>query len=86
MSKSMIQRVAETIVQLDGKSHDWHHYADDAAGIIREMHEPTPAMIAAADGKAGAEAWSAMIKEALSVGQSSGSFVMDRTRNDTSGE
>lgn len=77
MIESMVQRVAETILQLDGQSHDWHHYADDAAGIIREMREPTPAMLKAAEGKNGADAWRAMIEAALVMGQDSGSFVAD---------
>ncbi|MDF0490957.1 hypothetical protein PX554_22800 [Sphingomonas sp. H39-1-10] len=79
MTESMVQRVAEIILQLDGKSHDWHHYADDAAGIIREMCEPTPAMLEAAEGKTGADAWRAMIGAALLVGEDSGSFVENRS-------
>jgi hypothetical protein len=65
MTDSMIERMSSALMELDGHSHDWRHYSDDAFAILREMREPTLAMLEAAQDKVGAGAWRAMVDAVL---------------------
>ena len=64
MSEMMINRVATVLADMVN-SHDWERYIDNAFAIVRDMHEPTPNMVKAGEGKVGVDSWKAMIDAAL---------------------
>jgi hypothetical protein len=63
--ETMIERVASAIADMRGEGPDWRLYSDNAYAILREMRTPTEDMVSAAKGKAGVEAWEAMIDAVL---------------------
>jgi hypothetical protein len=66
MAERMIERIATMIQQMHGEpGQTWQEFADTAYAVVRDMRQPTGAMLKAADGKAPMDAWAAMIDEIL---------------------
>ena len=66
MVERMIERVASTIQQMHGEpGQTWQEFSDTTYAIVRDLRNPTPAMIGAGDGKSGLAAWQAMLDVVL---------------------
>lgn len=58
--------MAATVQQMHGEpDQSWEHFADTAYAVVRDMHEPTEAMVTAGQDKTGVDAWRAMLDVVL---------------------